>query len=247
MTTRSDVDRLARASRRVVGLARADLAQYFAALPLDSPELVRDALLEVVPALVREYGDIAATAAAEWYEEVRASSVSGMHYARLGATATTDSTMSAVRFASGHLFGDNPQQTLVVLSGAIQRFITYSSRSTVAVNAAHDPQNPRFARVPTGAKTCAFCEMLASRGFVYYSEEAAGAFDEWHNDCDCQIVPEWDKDAHHIKGYDPDAMYGRYEAAREAAGGYGADASEIAYEMRRLFPDQYTDGVHSED
>jgi len=44
-----------------------------------------------------------------------------------------------------------------------------------------------YARVATGAKTCTYCMMLASRGFVYHSESTAGAGD--HRNCDCLIVP----------------------------------------------------------
>ena len=44
-----------------------------------------------------------------------------------------------------------------------------------------------FARVPTGAETCTYCMMLASRGFVYRSAESAGHAD--HRGCNCMIVP----------------------------------------------------------
>ena len=44
-----------------------------------------------------------------------------------------------------------------------------------------------YARVATGIRTCTYCMMLASRGFVYHSENAAAAGD--HRMCDCLIVP----------------------------------------------------------
>lgn len=61
-----------------------------------------------------------------------------------------------------------------------------------------------WARVPTGAETCGWCWMLASRGPVYKTAKTAGArfeFDAgggelvgeqmnaWHDGCDCKIVP----------------------------------------------------------
>lgn len=66
-----------------------------------------------------------------------------------------------------------------------------------------------WARVPTGAETCGFCWMLASRGPVYKSASGAGAkisqqdalfktadgtfssedMNQWHSGCDCKIVP----------------------------------------------------------
>lgn len=44
-----------------------------------------------------------------------------------------------------------------------------------------------YARVPTGAKTCTYCMMLASRGFAYHSESTAEAGD--HRNCDCLVIP----------------------------------------------------------
>ena len=48
------------------------------------------------------------------------------------------------------------------------------------------PGDIAYARVPTGAETCTYCMMLASRGFAYRSEESAGHAD--HRGCNCLIV-----------------------------------------------------------
>lgn len=48
------------------------------------------------------------------------------------------------------------------------------------------PGDVAYARVPTGAETCTYCMMLASRGFAYHSEESAGHAD--HRGCNCLIV-----------------------------------------------------------
>lgn len=245
MTTRADVDRLLSANQRLVEMAKRDLTELFASFDLSRPELVRDALLEVTPMLVREYGDIATAVTAEWYEEVRAASVAGRapYVARTVAGVAADEVEGIVRWSAKELFGDEPDKVLVLLFGSMQRFIMYSSRETVARNVHYDPLNPRYARVPTGAKTCAFCTLLASRGFVYYTEKAAGdSGHRYHNDCDCQVIPEWDSDGAHIEGYDPDAMYEQYLAARRASG--RSDIEGIAAEMRRMFPDSFTDGVY---
>lgn len=251
MTTRADVTRLARGQRRIADYALHDLRELFASFDLSSPELVREALLEVVPQLVREYGDLAATTAAEWYEEVR--DAPGSYSARLGAEAPVGAVEGTVRYASHHLYTDNPGAVLDSLQGAMQRHIAYSGRDTIARNATLDPARPRYARVPTGANTCAFCEMVASRGFVYASEKHAqrrgrGQLeDKYHDDCGCQVVPSWDAEQAHIEGYDPDAMYARYKSAWDAAGGSGSTAEQVAFEMRRMFPGHFTDGVYPKD
>lgn len=242
MTTRRDLNELASLGSRVVELARAELEAFFFGLDFARPELARDALLEFMPMLAQEYGDAAATAAAEWYEAQRAAQVGGRYAAVLGETVPDGQVQGSVRYAAGHLFGDDPAQTLALLSGSLQRFVLYGSRDTIARNAGRDRARPRFARVPTGAKTCAWCSMLASRGFVYLTRETAGiARDHYHDDCDCQIVADFDKDGAHIDGYDPDALYGQYMAAREASG--SGDMKDIVAEMRRMFPESFTDGV----
>lgn len=62
---------------------------------------------------------------------------------------------------------------------------------------------PAFARVPTGAETCTYCLMLASRGFAYRSRESAGHAD--HRGCNCLIVAGCHGDA--VEGVDEGAMY----------------------------------------
>lgn len=75
----------------------------------------------------------------------------------------------------------------------------------------------RYARVPTGAETCPFCIMLASRGFVYHSEAAAR---HAHPGCNCVVVPCFDSyyagtsrrfsASAAIEGYDLDGLYRKY-------------------------------------
>lgn len=241
MTSRDDLNRLTSAQRELVRMAQTELSGFFATVDLSRPELVRDALVEIVPLLTREYGELVATVAAEWFEEVHP----GAFLAQTAAeTFPPVGITENVRYHAGALFTDDPYATLSGISGAMQRFILYSGRTTVARNVQLDPSKPRFGRVPTGAKTCAWCSMLASRGFVYMSRETAGLVaSDYHDDCDCQIVPEWDSGSSHIAGYDPDHLYDQYLQAREAAG--SGDPKDIAASMRRLFPDSFTDGVTS--
>lgn len=61
----------------------------------------------------------------------------------------------------------------------------------------------RWARVPTGATTCPYCLMLASRGFVYRTE--AKALNANHRHCDCRIIEGFE--GMEVEGYDPDLYY----------------------------------------
>lgn len=241
MTSRDDLNRLSAAQRELVRMAQNELRGFFASVDLTRPELVRDALVEIVPLLTREYGELVATVAAEWFEQVHP----GAFLAQTAAeTFPSAGVVENVRYHAGALFTDDPYAAVSGISGALQRFILYSGRTTVARNVQLDPSKPRFGRVPTGAKTCAWCSMLASRGFVYLTRETAGVVaSDYHDDCDCQIVPEWDAGSSHIEGYDPDRLYDQYLQARDAAG--SGDPKDIAAAMRRLFPDSFTDGVTS--
>ena len=241
MTSRDDLNRLTAAQRELVRMAQNELRGFFSTVDLTRPELVRDALVEIVPLLTREYGELVATVAAEWFEQVHP----GAFLAQTAAeTFPSAGVVENVRYHAGALFTDDPYAAVNGISGALQRFILYSGRTTVARNVQLDPSKPRFGRVPTGAKTCAWCSMLSSRGFVYMSRETAGMVaSDYHDDCDCQIVPEWDAGSSHIEGYDPDRLYDQYLQARDAAG--SGDPKDIAAAMRRLFPDSFTDGVTS--
>ncbi|RTE47640.1 hypothetical protein EKN07_12340 [Actinobaculum sp. 352] len=55
-------------------------------------------------------------------------------------------------------------------------------------------------------------------------------------------MPEWDRRAVHLEGYDPDRYYALYTEAREAVGGPNPSLNDIAERMRVLHPEQYTDG-----
>ena len=78
-------------------------------------------------------------------------------------------------------------------------------------------KSARFARVPTGFETCAFCLMLASRGAVYHSRKAAGEFRHFHRNCDCKVVPSFEDDpeAELVEGVRPRELYERYRVIKQ--------------------------------
>lgn len=228
----------------MVDQAKADLFAFFSTWDMTQPEAIRNALLEVVPAITAEYGDAAAEAATLWYEEVRdAARVGGGFTARPAAGAPAAVLEQNVRYAAGQIFVGNPERALGIIASAIGRHLVNQSRGTIEENVSRDPSGPAYARVPSGAKTCAWCEMLASRGFLYFTAETAGALGQFHDDCDCQIIPQFGPGKPRLEGYDPDVYRDRYMQGRAAA--ESGDPGEIAAAMRRLFPDQYTDGVHN--
>lgn len=249
MVTRSSLNRYSKSVDQAVEAARADLATFWYQLPLDDPSTCRDMLANFVPRLAATYGDVAALAATEWYDSERnAAGILSEFNATPAQAALPSQVEASVRASAGHLWSDQQEKMLNDLMGGLQMWIKDAGRDTVLHNARRDPSNPRWARVPRGAKTCAFCSMLASRGWVYVSKESAGggSGDRFHHDCDCEIVPAFGDTDPKIDGYDPDRLEELYNEARSAALENGDNPSDLKVLMRharRATPGAYTDGV----
>lgn len=122
-------------------------------------------------------------------------------------------------------------------------YIQQHARLSIRDNIENDPTRPRWARIPRGAKTCAFCMMLSSRGFVYHSDESAGAgMNIYHAHCDCQIVPQWGEQEARINGWDPERYKEIYLQAKSSAG-KGSNYKTVLSYMRREHPTVLKDGV----
>ena len=245
MTTRADLERLSRGLDEATRMALAALSSAFGHLDLSSPEAARDALLVVMPAMVAQYGDLAASSAAEWYERLRADAVGGPYSAILADGPSEVQVAQATRWAVGGLWGAEPAGVQATLGSTLARFIGQQGKGTVHRNVAVDPARPRWARVPGTGGCCAWCSMLASRGFVYASAATAGKGHAYHDHCSCVPTPLWKGQKPSIDGYDPKALRTAYDKARAAVKATGAtvDDKAIAAEMRRLSPESFTDGV----
>ncbi len=173
-----------------MSLAQRDLANFWSALNLNRPDTARDALLEFFPDLVTTYGDTAAVLGADWYDMLRDAPPSAASFdAVLAQPSPVAQAQGSVRYAAGDLFTGNIEKSFAILTGAAQRLVLQPGRSTVVESTSRDPHGVAYARVPSGAETCRFCTMLASRGFVYASAKSAGSMNDWHDICDCVILP----------------------------------------------------------
>lgn len=172
--------------------------------------------IEALEAIESAYCDaFAAGRAAEFYKGCRAAQgVRGAYSAvadsRRDPQALAGAVRAMVQYAAD---GDTDRYRRECLS-RIDADVRRSANSCVAYNARRDPKKPKYARVPSGGETCGFCLMLASFGFHYTTEEAAG---HAHDGCDCRVVPNFGKAS--VKGYDADGMYTRYNDVLETLGG----------------------------
>lgn len=246
MDLRDEITRFSTGVDKATALAVRDLEKFWWLLDFDTPAQAREAVLDFVPKLVSVYGDVAGAAALQWYEELRAKASCLPEYTpTISPGVPEEDIRSVVRAHAGAFWEGDPWGALEAVKKGVDTWVKYSGRDTIARNVKLDPAKPRFARVPSG-KTCAFCSMLASRGWVYHSEETAGAVSKFHEHCDCQIVPSWEHKDAHVRGFDPDADYERYRAARakvKSEGGDPNDINQVAARARLMFPSYYKDGI----
>lgn len=191
MVTAAAVTRLRAANRGVTVLAGRQLAALWATLDLGRPERARDTLVEYVPTITTAYGEIAATVAADWYEDVRESTVDGRFAAEMAATVERERVAARVRFFAGHLFTDFPAGTLSSLAGAVEKYVLQPGWDTITLNTNRDPAAVGWHR-ETRPGACKFCRMLAGRGGVYRRSTVDFAA---HDSCHCVAVPSWDANA----------------------------------------------------
>lgn len=244
MVARADLERFRTANADLSKLAQGALEGFFRSLDLSKPEAARDALLEFLPILTEQFGAMAATLAAEWYEELRAATgATGAFRVTTATGVPAAAVASHVRYLAGHLWTPTPEATLGGLMVAADKYVKQPGRETIARNA--ERERVRWARVPTGGNTCAWCLTLASRDAVYLTEMSASKAEDgrdYHGDCDC-VATRIASIEDYPEGYDTEEMYQMYQLARDESG--SGDIKDISAAMRRLFPDQLTDGVHA--
>jgi hypothetical protein len=89
---------------------------------------------------------------------------------------------------------DTTRAAISDAAGAVARHVEQAGRDTIITATRRDRVALGWARVPTGRETCAFCWMLASRGPVYTTCQAAGDMTMWHDRCDCLVTPVFHRD-----------------------------------------------------
>lgn len=179
----------------VHSLIERDLGLLWAALDLGNPELARDMLIEHVPRLVAAYGDVAATVAADWYDELRAQEVAvGRFRAQLASGVPTEWVQERVKFGVAPLWTPNPDQALLFITNATKGYVTQQLGNTVAGSIKADPQGVGWQRIPNSG-ACKFCLMLADRGGVY--KKGTARFSA-HAGCMCSARPSWDQNAREV-------------------------------------------------
>ena len=175
------------------------------------------ALLDYAMALSDRYGGAVGSLACQMYEATAAAQGAVVPTAEMAELPDYGDVAKAVYGAKKTSEGE--------VSKAIGRLVKMVGADTTLKNAERD--GAQFAWVPHG-DTCAFCMVLASRGWQYMSKNALrnGHAEHIHANCDCQYAVRFDGKSS-IKGYDPDRYLQMYENAE------GSTSQEKINAMRR--------------
>lgn len=175
-----------------------EFAAVWAHMQGSDAEAVRDALMEVVPALADRYGDMAGALAADFYEESRERAEARGRFVAEPAPLPGSSRYEAlVRWGVDPLFRPEPDAAAArtLISGGLQRIVANVDRDTVRLSAVRDPAAEGWQRVARG-DGCGFCRMLAGRGAVY--SEATVDFAS-HDHCHCSATVAWKHEPKPVK------------------------------------------------
>lgn len=161
---------------------------------------VEEALRDILPALIDEYGAAAATVAADWYDDLRAEAGVRGPFRATPADIPDVGAQALVGWALAEV-ADPTDLTAFrsLIEGGTQRRIANFSRQTVMGSAVADPQSDGWQRVTDG-NGCAFCRMLAGRGAVYSESSADFAS---HDKCGCSATPAWSGQQRPVKPFTP--------------------------------------------
>lgn len=173
------------ALRDLNGQANYDLLQIFRMLKNEAsdPVFVRETLEDLLPQLIDQYGDVAARLSNEWF--VALDHADGYRPV-MPPPATHEAVSRSAAWAAQPIFDGQTDKVLDRLNGVAQRYIYNQARESIIENAR--AQGIKFARI-TRADGCAFCRMLASRGFVYDEDTGGVGENAYHDHCRCVLLP----------------------------------------------------------
>ena len=187
-------DRLSRLNTKAGQLMRAYLERYGAE---DTP-----AVISYARALVDKYGEGSAELACQMYDAMAEAAGLTLPAAEPAAPAAYGELAKAV---------NGTKHSPALLQSAISRLVKQAGADTTLKNAIRD--GAEFAWIPHG-DTCAFCLMLASRGWQKAGKRTLknGHAEHIHANCDCEYAVRFNSSTT-VAGYDPEQYLAAYKGA----------------------------------
>ena len=205
--SKADIDSYRDTLRGIAGEATSTVAKtlkYTGGLKIWQ---AREVAAEAITDSVGTYGDMAQSVAAQLFDEVCTAEGIDATADLFDGVIDFDKMESEIYFFARNLVEGNHGGFVDECANLAGFYMMRSAYENTMRNC--HQHNMRYARIPTGPDTCPWCLMLASRGFVYYTEHDAMA--GCHRHCDCVAVPGRGgysfNDATQVEGYDPDAYY----------------------------------------
>lgn len=119
------------------------------------------------------------------------------------------------------------------ITSAVGRLVKQTGARTTRRNAQRD--GAQYAWIPSG-DTCAWCIMLAGKGWQY--ARTASYKDHIHSNCDCAYAIRYNSRMS-VEGYDPEAYANQYRDAE------GDTRDEKLNSMRRKYYDQHSEEIRA--
>ena len=230
---------------------KAALEEYMRENPDSSVEEIREFAIEIMQAAADLYGNACSQAALELQDEIAIEF--GTKPPDIGSwlyEPDEESISRTAHYQAGKLVEGDKAGFVKEIADAARYYAERGANSTMAQTARKQASGKGgkskrkgarthgvlFARVPSGATTCPFCLMLASRGFVYLSKESAGELDQFHRHCDCRIVPGYP--GMELEGYDPDYYYDLWKASEQIEGMSHDDGTPLSRSEKTALLDQ---------
>lgn len=177
-------DDLRRDVARLTGLAQRDLATIWRQVA--TAVEAQEALNDVLPALIRQYGEAAALLGAEWYDDLRVQYLEAApRFSAYPANLSDQGVYSLTGWARETATDVETMQELI--DGGMSRRIADWARETVMASSFADPRAEGWMRVGR-VTSCAFCRLLISRGAIYRESTVDFAS---HDRCHCGAAPKW--------------------------------------------------------
>lgn len=190
-----------------------------------------NALIDYAYSVSSAYGESAASIACEFYDAVAAASNANIPSAEPAPTASYQEVAKAIR-------GTGKSENIDLMANSIGRLVKMAGVDTTMQNALRD--GAEWAWIPSG-DTCAFCMVLASRGWQKASKKAikGGHAEHIHANCDCTYAVRFNPETN-VEGYDSTLFLDIYENAE------GDNPEEKINSMRRALYTENKDEINEQ-
>lgn len=194
----SYIENYSKSLNRISDEAKASLAVALGKIDYTRPiDEIRVAVNQVMQAACGASTDVTAQLAAKFYEGLRSRMGGGEYTALADSMRKPQATEGAVAaFIQVLVDGGEPEELIRKCVGRLDYENRKAAKACTENNAIHDPVRPLYALVPTGDETCEYCTILASYGFTENDQIGVHT----HENCDCRLVPSWDRKTD-IDGY----------------------------------------------